>query len=96
MNLPALDASVIEPSRIALASISCQQFSAVRAVLGWLEPKLTNGMILAFEHYFCSSRFDRSGARHGLEELQMLRPDLNFVPYRTFAQAGQSFMVEDA
>lgn len=96
VDLTALDATVTEPSRIALASISCQQFSAVRAVLRWLEPKLSNGMILAFEHYFCFSRFDRSGARHGLEELRMLRPDLNFIPYRTFAQAGQSFVVEDA
>jgi len=96
IDLTALDATLTEPSCIALASISCQQFSAVRTVLRWLEPKLTNGMILAFEHYFCFSRFDRSGARHGLEELQRLRPDLNFVPYRSFAQAGQSFVVEDA
>ena len=96
IDLTALDPSITAPARIALANISCQQFSAVRAVLCWLEPKLTHGMILAFEHYFCFSRFDRSGARHGLEELKMLRPDLNFVPYRTFAQAGQSFVVEDA
>ena len=96
IDLTALNPSITGPTRIALASISCQQFSAVRAVLRWLEPKLTHGMILAFEHYFCFSRFDRSGARHGLEELKMLRPDLTFVPYKTFGQAGQSFVVEDA
>ena len=84
------------PDKIAFVWINAQPFSDIRSVLRWLEPRLSSGMMLAFEHYFCSSRFERSGARNALLELKASRPDLGFVEYRRFGLAGLAFMVEDA
>ena len=84
------------PERLAFAFISSHSFSDVRAILRWLQPQLSCGLILAFEHYHCGTRFDCSGARNALKDLQSLRPDLGFDPYRPFGLAGHSFIVEDA
>ena len=83
------------PDRLAFAFVSFQSFTDVRAVLRWLSPHLSNGVILAFEHYHCGTRFDCSGARNALLDLQASRSDLTFEPYRPFGLAGLSFVVED-
>ena len=84
------------PDSIALAWINAQPFSDIRRVLRWLDPQLSNGMIVVFEHYYCSTRFERSAARNAFLELKANRPDLCFVEYRRFGLAGLSFTVEDA
>ena len=84
------------PDQLAFAFISSHSFSDVRATLQWLQPHLSCGLILAFEHYHCGTRFDCSGARNALNDLRALRPDLGFDPYRCFGLAGHSFIVEDA
>ena len=84
------------PDQLAFAFVSFQSFTDVRAVLRWLTPHLSNGVILAFEHYHCGTRFDCSGARNALLDVQASRSDLTFEPYRPFGLAGLSFVVEDA
>ena len=96
MKLQAPQASDPLPDQLAFVLISTHSFSENRAVLRWLQPRLVTGVILAFEHYHCGTRFDRSGARNALLDLQASRPDLGFEPYRQFGLAGQSFIVEDA
>ena len=95
-DLSTLEESVAMPGTIALAWINGQPYSDISAVLHWLEPKLTVGMILAFEHYYCWSRFESSGARNAFRALQRLRPDLNFIEFRRFGLAGVAFLIEDA
>ena len=84
------------PDRLAFVFVSFQSFTEVRAVLRWLTPRLSNGVILAFEHYHCGTRFDCSGARNAFLDLKESRPDLAFEPYRPFGLAGLSFVVVDA
>ena len=84
------------PDNIALAWINCQPHCTINAVLLGLEEQLKHGMILVFEHYDCWSRFERSGARNALLNLQQRRPDLSFIQHQRFGRAAVSWIIEDA
>ena len=84
------------PNQLACLLITFHSFTEVRAVLRCVSTHLTNGVILAFEHYHCGTRFDYSGARNAFLEFKTLRCDLAFEPYRPFGLAGLSFIVGDA
>ena len=84
------------PHQLACLFITFHSFTEVRAVLRCVSTHLTNGVILAFEHYHCGTRFDNSGARNAFLEFKTLRCDLEFEPYRSFGLAGLSFIVGDA
>jgi hypothetical protein len=84
------------PSNVALAYIDCDLYSSTAEVLRFLSPRLKNGMIVAFDDYFCWSRSGTSGERKALLEFAKSHPDWSFVPYARFGWAGQSFVVESA
>src|SRR5690606_4931276 len=44
-----------EPQNIALAYIDCDMYSSAVSVLEFLRPRLKQGMIVAFDDYFCMS-----------------------------------------
>lgn len=83
------------PHQFACLLITFQSFTEVRAVLRCVSNHLTNGVIIAFEHYHCGTRFDYSGAFNAFLEFKKSRCDLAFEPYRPFGLAGQSFVVGD-
>ena len=84
------------PHQLAFLLITFHSFTEVRAALLFVSTHLTSGVILAFEHYHCGTRFDNSGARNAFLEFKTLRCDLEFEPYRSFGLAGLSFIVGDA
>lgn len=49
------------PRDIALAYVDCDLYSSTVSVLGFLEPRLKHGMILAFDDYNCWTALRRVG-----------------------------------
>lgn len=83
------------PSDIALAYIDCDLYSSTRTVLEFLEPRLKQGMIIAFDDYFCFSDRTLAGERKAM--LDIFHPDSDYAlcPYVQFGWHGLSFVVEE-
>jgi O-methyltransferase len=83
------------PRDIALAYIDCDLYSSTVSVLGFLEPRLKHGMILAFDDYYCWTESDVSGERAALNEFAADHPEWNFHRYTSIDWGGVAFVVED-
>lgn len=82
-------------TNIAFAYIDCDLYSSTVDVLDFLEKHLKNGMILAFDDYYCLSDSQPSGERVAFEEFcKRLSAKWHFSSYRTFGWHGHSFLVE--
>jgi O-methyltransferase len=84
------------PRDIALAYVDCDLYSSTVSVLGFLEPRLKHGMILAFDDYYCWTDSDVSGERAALDEFAADHPEWNFHQYMSIDWGGVAFVVEDA
>ena len=93
-TLPQLGAAS-PPTDIALAYIDCDLYSSTMSVLDFLLPRLKNGMIIAFDDYFCWSANQLSGERRAELEFFSHHSRWGLVPFVQFGWHGQSFVVED-
>ena len=84
------------PGNIALAYIDCDLYSSTTTVLQFLLPRLKHGMIVAFDDYFLWSADQISGERRAMMEVLEGNEQWRFLPYRDYAWAGTSFVVERA
>lgn len=82
------------PGDAALVFVDCDMYSSTRTVLNFIEPLLKNGMVIAFDDYYCFSDRNPSGERLAFIELLSEHPDYSFLPYANFHWAGTSFIVE--
>ena len=89
------DALGPRPERISLAYIDCDLYSSTVSVLAFLEPRLRQGMVLAFDDYFCFGPEAASGERLAATEFFNSHGKWRLVPYIQFGWHGMSFMVED-
>ena len=94
-TLPALGAAGV-PTDIALAYVDCDIYSSTVAVLDFLAPRLKQGMIVAFDDYFCWTETGPSGERHALAEFLAEHPEWHFDRYRNIHWSGLAFVVERA
>ena len=83
------------PVDIALAYVDCDLYSSTKAVLAFLEPRLKQGMVIAFDDYFCWSAAGPSGERRAMLELAERNSRWEWVPYMQFGWHGMSFVIED-
>lgn len=83
------------PHDVALAYIDCDLYSSTKTVLEFLSNRLKNGMIVAFDDYYCFSKNTLSGERRAFVELALRDRRFNFEPYVQFGWHGMSFIVED-
>jgi O-methyltransferase len=83
------------PRDVALAYIDCDLYSSTKTVLEFLSSRLKNGMIIAFDDYYCFSKNTLSGERKAFLELTLQDRRFNFEPYVQFGWHGMSFIVED-
>jgi hypothetical protein len=88
------DAPDPRPSRIALAYIDCDLYSSTLDVLRFLSPRLANGMILAFDDYYCYAPDAVPGERRAAAEVFHDLPEWRLVPFIQFGWHGMSFIVE--
>jgi len=93
-TLPPLGATGA-PTDIALAYIDCDLYSSTMSVLEFLLPRLKNGMIIAFDDYFCWSANQLSGERRAQLDFFTRQSRWELVPFVQFGWHGQSFIVED-
>ncbi len=84
-----------EPEKVAFAHIDCDMHSSAAEALDWLSSRMQNGMIVAFDDYFCASTDQLSGERRALMEFQSEHQRWRFVPYSQYWWAAQSFLIED-
>ena len=82
------------PQDLCLAYLDCDLHSSATDVLEFLQPRLKNGMIIAFDDYFCYSVEQMSGERRASLEMFTEDPGWNLVPYVQFGWFGMSFVVE--
>ncbi len=82
------------PSNIAFVYIDCDMYSSTMDVLKFLEPRLKNGMIIAFDDYFCISNTQIAGERKAMLEVFDDASEWNLLPYLPFSYVGMSFIVE--
>ncbi len=83
-----------DPVDIALAYVDCNMYSSTVTVLEFLAPRLKNGMILAFDDYFCWTADDVSGERVALDEFLTAHPEWNLLRFKDPTWGGVSFVVE--
>jgi hypothetical protein len=83
------------PQSVAFAHIDCDMYTSATEVLAWLAPRMQNGMLVAFDDYFCASAGQLSGERRALIEFEREHPRWRFVPYSQYWWAAQSFLIED-
>jgi hypothetical protein len=83
------------PEQVAFAHVDCDMYSSASEVMAWLAPRMQNGMIIAFDDYFCASADQLSGERRALMEFEREHPRWRFVPYSQYWWAAQSFLIED-
>jgi hypothetical protein len=79
---------------VALAFVDCDMYSSTKDVLSYLKTRFHNGMIIAFDDYFCHSSTQISGERKALLEFIENQDDWSFLPYKQFGLAGMSFILE--
>jgi O-methyltransferase len=84
------------PQQIALAYVDCDMYSSTREVLAFLAPRLQQGMVIAFDDYFCFGPDATSGNRLAAGEFFAGRPDWRPVPFLPVGWHGMSFMMERA
>jgi hypothetical protein len=84
-----------DPETVAFAHIDCDMYSSAAEALEWLSTRMQNGMIVAFDDYFCASTDQLSGERRALMEFQSEHPRWRFVSYSQYWWAAQSFLIED-
>jgi O-methyltransferase len=82
------------PSKISLAYIDCDLYSSTMSVLRFLLPYLKNGMILAFDDYFCYAKDGIPGEKRACNETFDANPKWRLVPYIQYGWSGLSFLVE--
>ncbi len=85
-----------EPREIALAYVDCDLYSSTKPVLDFLRPRLRQGVVVAFDDYFCWSATAVAGERRAMLEFQSANPRWRWVPYVQFGWHGMSFVIEDA
>lgn len=83
------------PHDIALAYIDCDLYSSTKTVLEFLQPRLKNGMIIAFDDYFCFSDRTISGERKAMLDTFTDEFQFRLEPYVQYGWHGMSFVVED-
>jgi hypothetical protein len=83
------------PTEIALAYVDCDLYTSTRSVLRFLRPRLKNGMIIAFDDYYCWSKAGASGERTAMLECFADDPRWRLEPYMRFGWHGNSFVVEE-
>jgi O-methyltransferase len=88
------DAEGIRPSKIAFAYVDCDLYSSSTDVLKFLRARLCQGMVIAFDDYYCFGPTEASGERLALANLTSGLTEWRFVPYIQFGWHGMSFMVE--
>jgi hypothetical protein len=84
------------PCNIALAYVDCDYYSSTRTVLDFMSSRLKNGMLIAFDDYYCFSRPQASGERRACSEVFDRQLAWRLVPYVQFGWSGMSFVVERA
>ena len=82
------------PQRICLAYVDCDLYSSTRSVLAFLKPRISHGMILAFDDYFCWSQSQIAGERRAMLEC-FDDERWSLLPFVQYGWAGKSFVVED-
>ena len=93
-TLPALGDG--GPTDVALAYLDCNMYSSTVAALDFLSPRLKQGMVLAFDDYWCWSAGDVSGERSAFLEFAAAHPQWHFERFKDVHRAGVSFVVERA
>ena len=92
---PALGAAGA-PTDIALAYVDCDIYSSTVAVLDFLAPRLKQGMIVAFDDYFCWTETGPSGRAHGAGRVPRRAPGVALRPVPQHPLVGLAFVVERA
>jgi hypothetical protein len=82
------------PARISLAYIDCDMYSSTMSVLRFLLPALQNGMIIAFDDYFCYAKDGISGEKRACGETFDTNLEWRLVPYLQYGWHALSFLVE--
>jgi len=83
------------PQDVALAYVDCDMFSSTMSVLRFLGPRLKQGMIVAFDDYFCISSTALAGERAAMIEYLAGQDRFAFSPYQPYGWHGMAFIVED-
>ena len=91
-TLPALGDG--GPTDVALAYLDCNMYSSTVAALDFLSPRLKQGMVLAFDDYWCWSAGDVSGERSAFLEFAAAHPQWHFERFKDVNWGGLSFVVE--
>src|SRR5216683_3654596 len=82
------------PDDICLAYVDCNLYTSTMDVLRFLGPRLKNGMVIAFDDYFCFSPAGASCEKRALDKF-FAESSWRLVPYMQFAVYGMAYFVEE-
>ena len=76
-----------------VVNIDCDLHDSALAALRFVTPHLASGSVLLFDDWLCyradPAKGEQAAARRWLEE----HPHISLIPFRTYANVGQSFIV---
>lgn len=79
--------------KAAMIMVDCDLFASTVLVLNFISSILTDGLILAFDDWFCyRGRKDR-GEQRALHEFLIIHPEVSLSEYQNFGWHGKSFIV---
>jgi hypothetical protein len=90
------DAPGPRPEKIAFVYVDCDLYSSTVDVLRFLEPRLHNGMVIAFDDWFCPTPDTPAGERLAAAEFFDASPRWSLLPFVQYGWHGMSFIVERA
>jgi O-methyltransferase len=82
------------PKDIAFVFVDCDMYSSTQTVLKYIEPFVKNGMVIAFDDYYCYSSQYPSGERLAFIEMLKEHPTFDMLEYSNFHWGGASYIVE--
>lgn len=78
--------------KFSFVLVDCDLYSSTIPVLNFLEDKLTQGAMLAFDDWFCYDSPNK-GVRRAVNEWLQRNKDIELIEYNNFHWAGKSFIV---
>ena len=81
-------------SRARVVNIDCDMFESTRMALNFIAPVLQQGTVVLFDDWYCYRSSSKRGERAALDSWLSENVHCKFVPYRQYANVGQSFIVD--
>jgi len=92
-TLNDISASTYEINKARVVNVDCDMYESTKDALAFIVPLIQNGTVILFDDWLCYRADPKKGEQRAVHEWLQLNPNIELVPYRPYANVGQSFIV---